>query len=396
MVAERSRPARKGATGRILVVDDERVVARVLARVLQSAGHEVLTCFDGISALEQVESANLDVVVSDIAMPGLDGIDLLRAVRARDLDLPVVLITGVPSLETAVQAVEYGAIRYLQKPVETVILRDTVEHAVHLRRVALVRREILETVGDRSRQLADRAGLEVRFERALAQLYVVFQPVVSWTTRTVFAYEAFVRSRETTLTQPTELFDVAERLGKLEELTHRIHELCGQRLGELPEYALLFVNLHINELTNMDHLEHHSPLLGQAGRIVLELTERAKLEQIPDLHPRILRLRDCGFRIALDDIGAGYAGLSSFTLLDPDIVKLDMTLVRDVDSSQTKRRLLSSMLHLCDDLGMQVVAEGVETERERSTLCAMGCDLMQGFLFASPTEALKAPAFCDH
>lgn len=393
-MADGERPrARRGTTGRVLVVDDERIVARVLARVLQSAGHQVEACFDGSAALGHLDRSEFDVVLSDISMPGLDGIELLRAVRARDLDLPVVLITGAPSMDSAINAVEYGALRYLQKPVESAVLCQTIERAVSLHRVALLRREMLATLGNSGLCLSDRAGLEVRFERGLQQLYMVFQPVVSWTTRSVFAYEAFVRSREPSMLSPRELFDSAERLGRLGELTTRIHQLCSSRLESLPDYALLFVNLHVKDLIGFSAFERDSALMSVADRVVLELTERAALDQIPDMQLRVAELRQHGFRIALDNLGAGYAGLNSFTLLDPDIVKLDTVLVRDLDGSPTKRRLISSMTRLCGDLGMQVVAEGIETAGERDALADLGCDLMQGFLFAHPADTLVTPLF---
>lgn len=391
-MAEGERPkARRGTVGRVLVVDDERIVARVLARVLESAGHQVEACFDGVEALALLERQEFDVVLSDISMPGLDGVELLRAVRLRDLDLPVVLVTGAPSMNSAIYAVEFGALRYLQKPVESAVLCRTVERAVSLRRVAVLRREMLATLGTNGLCPSDRAGLEVRFERALQELYMVFQPVVSWTARSVFAYEALVRSREQSLLTPRELFDAAERLGRLHELTAKIHRLCAERLASLPEYALLFVNLHVKDLVGFTEFERDSALVPLAERVVLELTERAALDQIPDVQARVGELRKHGFRIALDDIGAGYAGLNSFTLLDPDIVKFDPTLVRDLDSSPTKRRLVASMTRLCGDLGMQVVAEGIETEAERDVLADIGCDLMQGFLFARPADTLVAP-----
>jgi EAL domain-containing protein (putative c-di-GMP-specific phosphodiesterase class I)/CheY-like chemotaxis protein len=375
----------------VLVVDDERIVARVLSRVLESAGHQVECCYDGAEAVVAIERSAFDVVLSDISMPGLDGIELLRAVRAKDLDLPVVLITGAPSMNSAIHAVEYGAFRYLQKPVESAVLCETIDRAVSLHRIAVLRREMLATLGSSGMYLSDRAGLEIRFARALEDLYMVFQPVVSWTARSVFAYEAFVRSREPSLRSPRELFDAAERLGRLAELTAKIHEVCGKRLIGLPEYALLFVNLHVRDLVGFADFERNSALVAVADRVVLELTERAALEQIPDVQAKVAELRHMGFRIALDDIGAGYAGLNSFTLLDPEIVKFDTMLIRDLDSSPNKRRLVSSMTRLCTDLGMQVVAEGIETEGERDALAELGCDLMQGFLFAHPADTIVAP-----
>src|SRR5947207_11387749 len=105
-----------GARGRVLVVDDDDGVRTACRRGLVAAGFDVEVASDGGEAIEKVD-ARLDVVVSDIEMPGIDGVQLLQRVRERDPDVPVVLVTGLPALDSAVRAVEYGAHRYLAKPV---------------------------------------------------------------------------------------------------------------------------------------------------------------------------------------------------------------------------------------------------------------------------------------
>src|SRR3954467_9749308 len=91
-----------------------------------------------------------------------------------------------------------------------------------------------------------------------------------------------------------------------------------------------------------------------------------------------------GYGIAVDDLGAGYAGLPLFTFLYPEIVNPHMSLVRDVHLNSTKQKVIRSMTALSQDMGMTVVAEGVETIEERDTLIELDCDLLQGFLFARP------------
>ena len=127
-----------------------------------------------------------------------------------------------------------------------------------------------------------------------------------------------------------------------------------------------------------------APLSKIAHRVVLEVTERSSLDEVKDVRARVAALREMGFRIAVDDLGAGYAGLTSFTLLEPEIVKLDMSLVRDVHKNSTKQKVIRSMTALSQDMGMTVVAEGVETVEERDALLELDCDLLQGFLFARP------------
>ncbi|MGA3124632.1 MAG: EAL domain-containing protein [Polyangiaceae bacterium] len=126
--------------------------------------------------------------------------------------------------------------------------------------------------------------------------------------------------------------------------------------------------------------------------MVLELTERASLDRVAGLQTRMGKLRELGFRIALDDLGAGYAGLSSFTLLQPDYVKLDASLIRSVDASPQKRSIVRAMLQLAGgELNLKAICEGVETAAERDTLVALGGDLLQGYLFARPSRGFVAP-----
>jgi EAL domain-containing protein (putative c-di-GMP-specific phosphodiesterase class I) len=126
------------------------------------------------------------------------------------------------------------------------------------------------------------------------------------------------------------------------------------------------------------------PLSRMASRVVLEVTERETLDGVPDLRERARSLRRLGFRLAVDDLGAGYAGLASFAGLEPDVAKIDMSLVRGVDGEPVKRRLVASIVALCKDLGTLVVAEGIETDAEREVLVELGCDFLQGFLIGRP------------
>jgi EAL domain-containing protein (putative c-di-GMP-specific phosphodiesterase class I) len=124
--------------------------------------------------------------------------------------------------------------------------------------------------------------------------------------------------------------------------------------------------------------------------VVLEITERTSLARISDVRECVARLRKLGFRIAVDDLGAGYAGLSSFSQLEPDVAKLDMSLVRGIDVSSRKASIVRSMLTVCQrELGTYVVCEGVETESERDTLTSLGADLLQGYLFAKPQRLFR-------
>ena len=166
--------------GSILLVDDDEGVRRNYAKLLQRLGFAVETAPDGQQAVELLGVSSFDIIISDLSMPHMDGLQFLRAVRQQDLDIPVVLMTGAPGLETAVAAVEYGAFRYLTKPVDSHELAEVVRRAVSMGRMAKLKREAIELVGSRGMQLGDRASLDARFDNALERLWMAYQPIVHW------------------------------------------------------------------------------------------------------------------------------------------------------------------------------------------------------------------------
>jgi DNA-binding NtrC family response regulator len=123
-------PERRTAHGRVLLVDDEVILLRGLARQLRRAGYEVEAVTRATAALEVLAVEAFDVVVSDITMPGMDGLTLLRTVRQRGLDLPVVLVSGAPAVRAAAEALDSGALEYLAKPVAVKHLVETIAKAI--------------------------------------------------------------------------------------------------------------------------------------------------------------------------------------------------------------------------------------------------------------------------
>src|SRR5262245_65384460 len=144
-------------------------------------------------------------------MPGMTGLELLRSIREHEKDLPVVLVTGLPALESATEAIDYGAFKYLVKPIDPAALRSTVDQAVQLYRLARIKREALDFLGIGG-GASDRAGLEAGFERALTSLWVDLQPILWARDGSIYGYEALLRTCEPTLPSPAEVLDAAERL----------------------------------------------------------------------------------------------------------------------------------------------------------------------------------------
>jgi len=381
---ETMRDAASATATRILLVDDNLAVLDVTRRLLEKAGNEVVACANGDEALSALEAQDFDVMVSDIQMPGITGLRLLRAVRDRDLDLPVVLVTGAPDVESATDAVQYGAFRYLIKPVPNLEFRTVVERAANVGRLARSKREYIEEFGSARFRVGDQAGLDATLDRGLATLWMAYQPIVHASDSRVFAYEALMRVDEPMLPHPGAVLDAAERSGRLADVGRAVRNSVVASTQGADQDWLFFVNLHPEDLLDKTLYLPDTPFAQLAARIVLEVTERASLEDIPNIRQRIASLRELGFRIALDDLGAGYAGLTSFTLLEPEFAKLDMSLVRGVDANPVKRKIIRSMVRLCQDMGKKLVAEGIETVAERDVLVELHCDLLQGYLFAKP------------
>ena len=375
----------------MLVVDDEVPLRDLFALILGEAGWQVDLARSGDEALELLGGGlAYDVVLSDIDMPGMDGLALLKAVRTRDLDLPVLLVTGHPRVESAVLALDQGALRYLLKPVALDTLTEAVAGAARLHRVARLKRQMLAHLGSDDRLLADHAGLQASFESGLRSLRLVYQPIFHARGGTVYAYEALARTSEARLPHPGVLFDVAERLDRIHELGRAIRGIAAEFI-EKSGIPFAFVNVHPHELSDDALLLPEAPLSRHANEVVLEITERHSIEGVPELPRRIKALRALGYRLAIDDLGAGYAALATFATLEPDVVKLDISLIRGCDHQPVKQQLIRSMTGLCKELGAMVVAEGIETPAERDTAVDLGCDLLQGFLLGRPAEGSDVP-----
>jgi EAL domain-containing protein (putative c-di-GMP-specific phosphodiesterase class I) len=376
---------------RVLLVEDDDALLRSCRRALEAVGFTVETASDGQQATRVLGLRSFDVVVSDIAMPEVGGIELLKAIRSRDNDVPVILMTAFAELGSALDAIEYGALAYLRKPFGLEALRSAVTKAARLSRLARLKREVVADVEVGADGLpGDRGGLQTAFDQALATLWVAFQPVVSVSRREVYAYEALMRTAEPALPHPGAVLSAAERLGRLHELGRLIRARVAVHLPSCPAGSV-FVNLHGRDLLDDELYSPTSPLSAWAPRVVFEITERASLEQVKGFESRAAELRNLGYRLAIDDLGAGYAGLTSFAQLEPEVVKFDMSLVRGIERSPVRQRLVKAMTAVFREMQTLVVAEGVETPAERDTLVELGCDLLQGYLFARPDRPFPTP-----
>ena len=456
---------KKTAQGTVLLIEDDAPLARSLIRLMNAEGYQVVHVGSGSAGVDKVMSRSFDVVISDLNLPGASGVDVLNVVRAYDPDVPLVLMTGAPTVDTAIEACSLGVLEYLVKPTPREQLVRVLARATEARRAALLRREaristtsetsetthtsetseVSETVdasdpqtkasaitlrpaapsgraeagpttptlpvpssvaaskdpvsafgiaatlvslpavsaeipaaATTDRDAATHATLSMRatFERAMTTLSVELEPIVDGTTKKLVGYAARMFSAEEALATESALVVAAERLDLLEQLRRRVRDLAVKAFASCPQDALLFVDVHPSDLRDGDLYSPDPPLARVAERVVLQV--RARGLTMNDLSARASVLRFVGFRLAIADLDAGQACLEQIADLSPEFVKIDARLVRGLDSSVGRRRLVSALVSMCRSLDAVAIAEGVSTAEECDALHDAGCGMVQG------------------
>ncbi len=377
---------------RVLVVEDDPVLAQTIVRALSGAGCQVVVVGTLHGAVVTLGEGEFDALVLDITLPDGSGLDLMRDLRGAHSELPIVMMTGQPTVEAASQALRSRVHEYLAKPFPPEELVRAVRAAAEAGRVSRLRAKLLVARWGGEEFVGDIARTEKLFARALPKIRMVFQPIVRSHDGSVYGYEALLRCEEPSLASPARMLAAAEVLGRTHDVGQAVRAAVAATMRAHPDQQeAIFVNLHPTELRADILTAVTEPLLPWAHRVVLEVTDRAALDGSPQLSDELARIRAQGYRVAVDDLGEGYAGLASLVRLRPDIVKIDMSLVRDVHRSVLKQDIVAALVDLARRAGMTVVAEGVETVGERDSLVALGCHLLQGYLFARPGPPFPTP-----
>lgn len=233
--------------------------------------------------------------------------------------------------------------------------------------------------------VACRDGQSLDFEFTMA-----FQPIVDLRDRSVYAYEALVRGLD-----GSSAYSILTRV--TEQNLYAFDQACRVKAVELAAALGMPCRLSINFLPNAVYqpeacirvtLQAAQRCGFPTERIIFEIAERENAADKAHLQGILHAYRRHGFLSAIDDFGAGYAGLNLLAEFQPDLLKIDMDLVRGIDGHPVRQAIVRSIVGLCDDLGVQALAEGVETEAELQVLRRLGIHLFQGYLFAKP--ALQA------
>jgi EAL domain-containing protein (putative c-di-GMP-specific phosphodiesterase class I)/GGDEF domain-containing protein len=237
---------------------------------------------------------------------------------------------------------------------------------------------------ERGRRVADlRSSLRDR------AVYVDYHPIVVTDTQEIFGYEALARGVMRSLRSPEVMFDVAAEA----DLVWELSRLCRSRAIEgietrLRPNELLFLNVDPHDFSDPAFNEDE---VKYPERVVIEITERTAIKDYPKFRERLRIFRERGFRFAVDDAGSGYAGLGSIANLEPDFIKLDISLINAIDTNFIKQNLVETMVKFANDHGAMVIAEGVERAEEFKTVKDLGVHLVQGFFLHRPLHFPLAP-----
>lgn len=215
---------------------------------------------------------------------------------------------------------------------------------------------------------------------------MAFQPIINTATQTVFAHEALVRG-----TNAESAHEVFKKVNA--DNLYPFDQTCRTKAIELASNLNFAQKLSINFMPNAIYQpelclrttlaaaeKYNFPI----DKIIFEITESEKVDDLEHLKEIVDCYKSTGFLTAIDDFGSGYAGLTLISEIQTDIVKLDMGLIRNIDSNKNKQAIVKGILTVCKDLGSEVIAEGIETYEEWVTLRDFGVELFQGYYFAKP------------
>jgi EAL domain-containing protein (putative c-di-GMP-specific phosphodiesterase class I) len=396
------RPPKPGETNalfagaRVLVVDDVAANVALLELLLRRAGIEAVEGLtDPRQAARRCVEWQADLVLLDLHMPEMDGFAVLEAMRdllPADSFVPVVVLTADATPAAKAHALAAGAKDFLSKPF------DQTEVLLRVRNL-LETRALYMRAQRRRAELQDALNRKLEQERRVAQqrhawrgeiarvltgdeLRIVFQPIVELESGTMVGVEALARFDGTPARPPNAWFEIAERVGLGLQLELFAVDRALAHLHQLPPGVFMSVN--VSPVTAMSDELRASLATIPGRRVVVELTEHTRVRDYDALGPAFVQLRAQGVRIAVDDAGAGYAGLQHILRLRPDVVKLDNDLTCDIHADPARRALAAAMTSFAREIGAALVAEGIETSEDLETLHAIGIPWGQGYHLAKP------------
>ncbi len=376
---------------RILIADDSRAIRSYLRELLESLDlRDIGEAQNGGEAMEAMASRPAQILFCDLNMPGMDGVELLRELARRSERLSVVLISSMEGrlrFGVSRMASELGldVLGVLGKPFNP---EDLIE--------ALSRYQPDSQDPDPNIARFSQDDLSEALKARRIEMH--YQPQVRIADNRVLGFEALVRvsDKQGNLVSPSEFIEMSESTGQIHRLSHLILEASLRQLGMWNRMGYNFsvsINLSAATLSKLDLPEHVEAIARNRGvsprQVTIELTE-SQLDTGAELYDVMSRFRMKGFGLSIDDFGTGDSGLSRLRSMPFTELKIDQQFVTDCTRDDDLRSIVNNSIQLGHELGMVVVAEGVQQAEEWELLRNIGCDIGQGYLLSRPLAAAEA------
>jgi len=383
---------------RILVLDDESFMLKLLSRILSNLGYTAVTlCDSGGAALERIAETGPNLILLDLNMPEMDGIEFVRHLVERHYVGSLILISGedermLQTAEKLVQAHKIPILGHLHKPVKPDALS------------ALLEMWMPPSTGAAGPVKKVYTADELRNAIENGQLINYYQPKAAVATGEVVGVETLVRWRHPTdgIIFPDQFIGIAEAAGLIDDLTRAVfaEAVTQAKSWEQAQLQLrIAVNVSMDNLASLNFLNFVAELTEKAGiapqNIVLEVTETRLMQDTRAPLEILTRLRLKRFRLSIDDFGTGHSSLAQLRDIPFDELKIDQGFVHRAWANETLRAMYEASLSLARQLGMEVVAEGVEDRDDWDFLHRTGCDLAQGMFLSRPMLPADLPVWIE-
>jgi EAL domain-containing protein (putative c-di-GMP-specific phosphodiesterase class I)/DNA-binding NarL/FixJ family response regulator len=378
----------------VVVIDDHSRLRQAISAIIDADPQLTVigTADCAMAGVELIRALHPDAAICDVKMPDASGSIVASEARRIAPGTRVIALSAYEDGDSVVEMLRAGAVSYITKSSQREELLGCIHKA--LRGQSTIPLDSTSAVAAELRRLAGTEPPDQRpmLRKVLANglMRVVLQPIVDLSSGRPIAFEALARFDLEPRRAPDRWFEEAGRhgLGLLYELT--AVRLALEHLSHLPRDCAL----HINVSPAVAAAPQTRELLSEfdCRRIVLEITEHDRLDHYGALCGALALLRGRGIRVAVDDVGAGFASMRHVISLEPEVLKLDISLIRDIHDQPMRRAMVRTLAEFGRSIGALVVGEGVEVQAEASILTGLGVPAAQGFLFGRPEPCQRCLA----
>ncbi len=390
---------REGIT--VLIAEDDPFVRDILSAVIGDGGdfEIVATAGDADGAIDAAIEHSPVLALLDVRMPGGGGARAAQVIAEACPGVHIVAISSHDDQESIGEMVSAGARGYVTKDAPRDQMLDTLRRCAAGESIftPASANSLMREYAKSSKRLAEakkrRRERELRLREICdpRAIHSVFQPIVALDTGHVVMYEALTRFESPHGFDTGEWFEEAVELGmsvelELAVLARTVAELAGAgaRVVAGSDHETINVSLNASPEMLLSPALQATLSAIDPRRIVIEVTEHAQISDYAEIKRTIARLRERGMRLAIDDAGAGFASLRHILDLAPDLIKLDLSLVRGIDADQPRRALATGLISFAREIDAAIVAEGIETQGELDCIRELGVDMGQGYILAKP------------